>query len=159
MTIPFNSLLHIALGIGSVFVAVAFLLIRLRGSKNPVSLMKIIMPPLGMSTGFLMFLYPPMRIPWEWGVIAFLIGAIVLSYPLIQTTTFEKVDGFLYVKRSKAFILILIVLMMIRISLHRYIENFISIEQTGSLFFILAFGMLLPWRISMLIKYRKMMNK
>ncbi|MGZ4164949.1 MAG: CcdC protein domain-containing protein [Tumebacillaceae bacterium] len=44
---------------------------------------------------------------------------------------------------------------MIRVGLHSYVEEFISLPQTGAVFFILAFGMLLPWRIAMYVRYDK----
>lgn len=77
-----------------------------------------------------------------------------LSIPLIQTSKYEIIDGQVYLKRSRAFIYILLILFVIRMSLHTYIEHFISYYQTASLFFILAFGMLLPWRIAMYIQYK-----
>lgn len=156
MDITFRSIFQIFLGIGFIIIALSFLFIRLRGSTKPVSLKKIIIPPIGMSTGFLMFLYPPMRIPWEWAVGAFLIGAVFLSLPLIKTTKFVEVDGDIFAKRSKSFVFILIGLLILRISLHNYIEHIISVEQTGSIFFILAFGMILPWRAAMFVQYRNM---
>lgn len=153
---PIRTFFQLFLGIGSVVIALSFVLIRIRGSKKPVSIKKIIIPPLGMSTGFMMFLYPPMRIPWEWAVGSFLIGAVFLSFPLIKTTKFVEVDGEIYAKRSKSFIFILIGLLILRISLHNYVEQIISVEQTGSIFFILAFGMILPWRAAMLWQYHNM---
>ncbi|WP_312029473.1 CcdC protein domain-containing protein [Paenibacillus sedimenti] len=35
-------------------------------------------------------------------------------------------------------------------------EAFVSIYQTGAIFFILAYGMLLPWRVAMYAQYRKL---
>ncbi|MGA9175133.1 MAG: cytochrome c biogenesis protein CcdC [Thermoactinomyces sp.] len=130
--------------------------IRLRAAKKPTNAKKILIPPLGMSTGFLMFLYPPMRVPWSWAGIAFLAGAILFSYPLIKTSHFEMIDDKVYLKRSRAFIFILIGLFILRMILHDYIEHLVSVEQTAALFFILAFGMLLPWRLAMYMKYRKL---
>jgi membrane protein CcdC involved in cytochrome C biogenesis len=66
------------------------------------------------------------------------------------------VDGQIYLKRSRAFIFILIGLFVLRMALHTYVEHLISVEQTGSVFFILAFGMLLPWRLAMFMQYKKL---
>jgi len=129
--------------------------VRLKAANRPTSERKIIIPPLGMSTGFAMFLFPFMRVPLLWGIAAFLTGAAFFSYPLIRTSRFEARDGQIYLKRSKAFIAILLVLLVIRLILHDYVEQFVSLPQTGALFFLLAFGMLLPWRIAMLLGYRK----
>ena len=57
-------------------------------------------------------------------------------------------------ERSKAFLLILLGLFAIRIALHNYIGHLISPGQTGAVFFLLAFGMILRWRVAMLLEYR-----
>jgi membrane protein CcdC involved in cytochrome C biogenesis len=153
-TFPIN--LNFFAPIFAFLMASVMIIIRLRASKKPTNAKKILIPPLGMSTGFLMFLYPPMRIPWSWALIAFLAGALLFSYPLIRTSKFEIVDGQIYLKRSRAFIFILIGLFVLRMALHTYVEHLISVEQTGSVFFILAFGMLLPWRLAMFMQYKKL---
>jgi membrane protein CcdC involved in cytochrome C biogenesis len=141
----------------AVFMGIMMLFMRIRASGKPTNARKIIIPPLGMSTGFLMFLFPEFRIPLTWAAIAFLTGAIFLSIPLIKTSRFEVKGDQIYLKRSRAFILILVTLLVIRMALHSYIEQYhISIFQTGGLFFILAFGMLLPWRLAMLMRYKKL---
>ena len=55
-----------------------------------------------MSTGFLMFVEPQVRIPIWWAGIAFLVGWFIFSYPLIRSTKFEKVDGQIFMQKSKA---------------------------------------------------------
>ena len=138
--------------------AIIAIFVRIKAAGKPTNAKKILIPPLGMSTGFLMFLYPPVHIPWSWAIASFLIGALFLSIPLIHTSKFELIDGKVYLKRSKAFIMILFILFIIRMSLHTYIEHIISYYQTASLFFILAFGMLLPWRLAMYIQYKKLLS-
>lgn len=146
------------LQIGSTIViivgALTVILIRLRAAKHPTSAKKIMIPPLGMVTGFLMFLAPAMRIPVLYGVVAFLVGCL-FAIPLITSSRMKEVDGDIYLKRSPAFIIVLLSLLVIRIALHTYIERYVTIAQTGAVFFILAFGMLLPWRIVMLIRYKQ----
>lgn len=141
--------------IGFCMFAIMVIFIRLKAAQKPTSVKKIIIPPIGMSTGFFMFLFPPFRIDWLWALCSFLIGALFLSIPLIVTSKFETKGTAIYLKRSRAFIWILIILLVLRLSLHSYLEEFISLYQTAGLFFILAFGMLLPWRIAMLIQYKK----
>lgn len=136
--------------------ASTFFIIRLRATKKPTSTKKIIIPPIGMSTGFLMFLLPEFHIPITWAILSFLTGALFFSLPLIKTSTFEIKEDQIYLKQSRAFVFILTGLFLLRLALHNYIEHHISVFQTGSLFFLLAFGMLLPWRIAMLIQYRKL---
>jgi membrane protein CcdC involved in cytochrome C biogenesis len=138
-----------------IFMAVSVIIVRLKAGNRPVTIKKIIIPPLGMSTGFAMFVEPQMRIPVIYGVIAFVVGWLLFSYPLIRTTHFEmKEHDQVFAKRSSGFAFILIGLLVIRLALHEVIEQYVSILQTGSLFFILAFGMILRWRLFMLKKYR-----
>ncbi|MVO99307.1 DUF1453 family protein [Paenibacillus sp. N10] len=143
---------------GTLGMALLVLAIRMKASKRPVNAMKILMPPIGMSTGFLMFVAPMTRIPVTWGLLAFAVGAVVFAYPLIRSSGFTKQGDHVYLHRSKAFLFILIILLAIRMLLHGYVEEFISVYQTASVFFILAFGMLLPWRVAMYVQYRKLMN-
>lgn len=133
--------------------AVTVMFVRLRAARRPTSARRIIMPPLGMVTGFLMFVFPFMRISWLYGVAAFLAGCL-FSVPLIMSSHMQRVEGAIYLKRSPAFIIVLLALLVIRLSLHPYIERFVTIPQTGAIFFILAFGMLLPWRVAMYLRFR-----
>jgi len=133
--------------------------LRLRGTSKPTNLRKIIAPPLGMSTGFLMFIAPIVRVPWLWGLGAVAVGAVFFSYPLILTSHFETVDGQIYLKRSKIFIVIIIALLVVRILLHDVVEEHVTIPQTGALFFLLAFGMLVPWRIAMARRFMALKRK
>jgi len=87
---------------------------------------------------------------------AFLVGWFLFAYPLILGTKFEQVGSDLFVKRSKAFLLILVVLIVIRLALHGYVEQFVTLPQTGGVFFILAFGMILHWRLNMLLRFKRM---
>ncbi len=139
------------------FIAIAIitLIIRMRAVKRPTSVKKILIPPLGMSTGFVMFLYPKTQIPLSWAILAFMTGAIFLAIPLIKTSQFQIINNDIYLKPSKAFFFLLIFLLIVRLSLHTYIEQYISLYQTAGLFFTLAFGMLLPWRIAMYFQYKK----
>ncbi|MFC4076764.1 CcdC family protein [Salinithrix halophila] len=146
---------HLTVTLGTVIMALMFIIIRLRSARKPTNRMKILMPPVGMSTGFLMFLYPPARIPLSWGLAAFMIGAVLFAYPLIRTSRFHLVDGDIYLKRSKAFIWILFVLLGVRMLAHEYVEQLITLQQTAGIFFVLAFGMLLPWRLAMYRQYQQ----
>lgn len=130
--------------------------LRVKASKKPTNAKKILIPPLGMSTGFLMFIYPPTHIPISWALIAFLTGMIFLASPLILTSKFQVIDGEIYLKKSNALIGVLALLLILRLGLHGYIEQHISLFKTASLFFILAFGMLLPWRLAMYYQYKKL---
>ena len=127
---------------------------RVREGRSPVTLKKIIMPPLGMSTGFCMFIAPMCRIPFTWGLVAFLIGAIVLAYPLLLTSDLHYQNGVIMMKRSSAFFSVIIVLAVVRYLARGYFDRFLNLEQTGALFYLLAFGMILRWRAKLLFAYR-----
>ena len=131
---------------------------RIREGRSPVTVRKIVIPPLGMSTGFCMFIVPAFRVPWLWALAAFAVGAIVLAYPLIRTSRLDwHHDGeTVMMRRSAAFFIVVVVLAVIRFAAKDYLDRFISLEQTGGLFFILAFGMILRWRLSMLMEYRRL---
>jgi membrane protein CcdC involved in cytochrome C biogenesis len=147
---------HIGSIVVSVFAGLAVAFLRLRASNRPTSLRKIIIPPLGMSTGFLMFVAPVMRVPWLWALAAFAAGALLFAYPLIRTSKLERVGEEIVLKRSKTFVFIILGLLLVRLLLHEEIEQLITIPQTGALFFVLAFGMILVWRIGMLREYLKL---
>ncbi|CEH31312.1 hypothetical protein AM501_10540 [Aneurinibacillus migulanus] len=142
-------------GVIGIFMATIVLMVRMRASKKPASLKKIILPPFFMSTGFAMFLYPPMHVHVTYALFAFFVGAL-LSYPLIVTSKFEVVGRDIYLKRSKAFFFILVGLVLLRLALKSYVGMYVSIEETAGLFFILAFGMIVPWRVAMYFEYVKL---
>jgi membrane protein CcdC involved in cytochrome C biogenesis len=133
---------------------VGVLVWRIQETRTPVTVKKIVIPPLGMSTGFMMFVVPAMRVPWLWGVIAFLVGALVLSYPLARTSSLERSGDAILMRRSNSFLLILLGLLALRIGLHDYVGRLVPARQTAALFFILAFGMILRWRVGMYVRYR-----
>lgn len=130
---------------------------RLREVRTAVSLRKIIIPPLGMATGFSMFLVPAFRIPWLWAGAAFLIGAVVLAWPLLLTTRLIRMGSAIMMKRSSAFLAVLFVLAAVRFLARGYFDTILTVQQSAGLFFILAFGMIVRWRARLLIDFRKLM--
>lgn len=153
--LPSSINLHVLSTVGFICMALIVFLMRARAAKRPATVKRILMPPIGMSTGFLMFLVPETHIPLLFALVAFLVG-IMFSLPLIRTTRMEVVNEHVYVKPSKAFPLILFGLLVIRIVLHDYVQHYISVLQTASVFFILAFGMLGTWRLAMYCQFRKL---
>ncbi|MRN55382.1 CcdC family protein [Paenibacillus monticola] len=147
------SLLHIGSTLGAVFMALMVIVIRLKASSRPVTIRKIWIPPLGMSTGFAMFVVPEVRFPLWWAAIAFLTGWFIFAYPLIRSTIFEQRDGQIFAQRSKSFAFILLGLLLVRTLLHELINQYVSVPQSGGLFFILAFGMIVHWRLFMYRRY------
>ena len=129
---------------------------RMRETTRPVTPRKIVIPPLGMSTGFSMFAYAPARIPALWGVTAFAIGALILSYPLVRSSRLERQGDVVMLQRSRAFLWVIVGLFAVRFLARRYVEQYVSPIQTGSIFFVLAFGMILVWRVRMYVEYKKL---
>lgn len=135
---------------------VAILAWRVRESRRPVSLKSLIIPPLGMSTGFSMFVVPAFRIPLMWGLAAFVLGAFVFAYPLVSTPQLTVEDGLIMMRRSRWFLVVILALAAVRLGLREYISSIISVQQTAGLFFVLAFGMIVRWRTTLLMEYRRL---
>jgi membrane protein CcdC involved in cytochrome C biogenesis len=57
-------------------------------------------------------------------------------------------------KRSSAFFAVIIVLAVIRWAARDYFDRVLSLEQTGAIFYLLAFGMILRWRAKLFFAYR-----
>ncbi len=144
--------MSVASAVAGFFVILAW---RIREGRTAVTLRKIVIPPLGMSTGFCMFLVPAFRVHWTWAAAAFLLGAVALAYPLIRTSRLTLQGDVVMVQRSSSFFAVIVALAVIRIVAHSYLDTVMSIQQTAGLFFILAFGMILRWRLSMLFEYRR----
>ena len=147
---PIPSILVSAAGL------IAITMWRLREARNAVTLRKIVIPPLGMATGFSMFVAPAFRIPWGWAGLAFLIGALALAWPLLLTTRLERQGQAIMMKRSSAFLIVLLLLAVIRFAARGYFDTILTTQQTAGVFFILAFGMIVIWRGKMLMDYRRL---
>ena len=135
--------------------ASVMIVVRSRASKRPTSPKKIILPPLFMSTGAFMFFIPYFRLSWVLVLESLLVG-MLFSILLIITTRFEIKGEDIYIKPSKAFVFILIFLLIVRISLKYVLGQEIDLGELSGMFYLLAFGMLLTWRMAMLVKYNKL---
>jgi membrane protein CcdC involved in cytochrome C biogenesis len=49
---------------------------------------------------------------------------------------------------------VLLVLAAVRIAARGYLDTLLTVQQTAGLFFMLALGMILRWRVQMLLEYR-----
>jgi membrane protein CcdC involved in cytochrome C biogenesis len=156
MTMPS---LHVFSLLTSIAGAIAVLVWRVRETRTAVSARKIIIPPLGMATGFCMFLAPPFRVPWLWALVAFLTGALALAYPLLRTSRLTRDGDTVMAQRSHAFFAVVILLGGIRVAARNYLDSVLTVQQTAGLFFILAFGMILRWRTTMFLQYRALVKE
>ena len=129
---------------------------RVREGRSAVTVKKIVMPPVGMATGFCMFLVPAFRIPLLWALAAFLIGATILAYPLLRTSRLIRDGENVMMQRSNIFFVVIVALALIRIVARNYFDTLLTLNQTGALFFVLAFGMILRWRMNMYFQYRRL---
>jgi membrane protein CcdC involved in cytochrome C biogenesis len=127
---------------------------RVREARRALTVPAIILPPLGMSTGFTMFVVPDFRVPLAWALTAFLAGFLAFSYPLVRTSVLTRVGDQVLLRGSRAFLVVILALAALRLALHEYIGHFITPMQTAGIFFILAFGMIVRWRAHMLIRFR-----
>lgn len=140
----------------SLFGLLGVLAWRIREARGAVSIKKIVIPPLGMATGFSMFVVPAFRIPLTWAAVAFLIGAIALAYPLLLTSRLVRQGDAIMMQRSNAFFIVILALAAIRLLARGYLDTVLSVEQTGAVFYLLAFGMIVRWRTQMFLEYWKL---
>ncbi|WP_188455610.1 CcdC family protein [Virgibacillus oceani] len=145
----------IASTIGAACMAILMIFVRLKAAKKPATVKKIILPPIFMSTGALMFLFPQFRLNGQEIIEALVVG-VVFSFFLIRTSKFEIKEQDIYLIPSKSFVFILFGLLLIRILIKLAIGNTISLGETSGMFFLLAFGMIVTWRVAMLFKFKKL---
>lgn len=142
----------------AIFMAITMVFVRLKAAKKPMTEKGIILPPIMMSSGFLMFLFPEFHLTFLQVIEALVVG-VVFSSILIKTSKFKISGQHVYLIASKSFPFILIGLLAIRIILKLIVSQSIPLAETSGMFYILAFGMIVSWRIAMLIQYKKVKTK
>src|SRR5699024_5078832 len=83
-----ETILVTASSIIAVFMATTMIFVRMKAAKKPTSSKKIILPPIFMSSGACMFLFPEFRLSGIEIIEAVLVGAL-FSILLIKNTKFE----------------------------------------------------------------------
>ena len=151
-------LLVIVTSIGAILMAIFAMFIRMKAAKKPASVKKILLPPLFMSTGALMYIFPEFRLT-SIEIIESVIVGMLFSLLLIKTSKFEVKGEEIYLKRSRAFMIILIGLLVIRIVAKSILSTTIDFGELSGMFFLLAFSMILPWRIAMYRDFKKLYLK
>ena len=141
-------------------IVVAFLMgigvivIRMKAQQFPVNEKKIILPPFFMATGALMYVIPYFRLSGL-EIIECIILGLLFSTVLIWTSRFETDGHQIYMKRSKAFPIILITLLLIRTIIKVFVSSQIDPGEIAGMFFLLDFCMIVPWRLAMLYQFKK----
>lgn len=130
------------------------IVIRMKAQNFPVNEKKIILPPFFMATGALMYVIPYFRLTGT-EILESLVLGVLFSTVLIWTSRFEVKGSEIYMKRSKAFPIILISLLVIRTVIKIFISNEIDPGEIAGMFFLLAFCMIVPWRLAMYYNYKK----
>ncbi|MGE6259193.1 CcdC family protein [Heyndrickxia sporothermodurans] len=151
LEIVVSSVLALCMGLLVIFV-------RMKASHKPASAKKIILPPIFMSSGMLMFIEPFFRVTFS-EIIEVVIVGMLFSIVLVKTSRFEIRENDVYLKRSKAFGFILIGLLLIRIIAKLLLSTEIDVGQLSGMFYLLAFSMIVPWRVTMYLQYRKLLGE
>ncbi|PGP12564.1 hypothetical protein COA01_32630 [Bacillus cereus] len=152
--------MHLALisSVIAICMAMVVMFIRLKAAKEPATLKKIVLPPIFMSTGAFMYLLPEFRLTTSEIIEAVLVG-LFFSIFLIKTSKFEMREQDIYLQRSKAFIFILIGLIVVRLAFKSYLSQTIHLGQLSGMFFLLSFSMIVSWRIAMYRSFMKLKKK
>lgn len=137
---------------------IAVIIIRMKAQKFPINEKKIILPPFFMATGALMYVVPYFRLTGM-EILESIILGVIFSSVLIWTSKFEVQGSEIYMKRSKAFPIILISLLVIRTVIKIFVSNTIDPGQLAGMFFLLAFSMIVPWRLAMLYRFKKLQKQ
>ncbi|MEH6991747.1 cytochrome c biogenesis protein CcdC [Neobacillus drentensis] len=141
--------------IGAVFMGIFALFVRIKAAKKPTNVKKIILPPVFMSSGAFMYVVPQFRLTGM-EIIEVVILGMLFSILLIKTSKFEIRENEIYLKRSKAFIYILVGLLIVRLALKSILSTTIDFGELSGMFFLLAFSMIVPWRVAMYLDYKKL---
>ena len=64
--------------------------------------------------------------------------------------------AFVHGDLPRLIVIVVISLALIRIVARNYFDSLLTLNQTGALFFVLAFGMILRWRMNMYFQYRRL---
>ncbi len=118
---------------------------------------RILWPLLFLTPGILLF-FGPVHPAILQVSIAILIG-IIFAVPLIVLTNYERrEDGNIYTKKSVAFLITFIALVILRYGSRQYIVD-VDQQTIGLLFYVVAVSYIIPWRMACYIKFRKVWRK
>ena len=81
---------------------------------------------------------------------------IFLAFIQEVASKFEVKENQIYMQRSKAFMFILVGLLLVRLVAKIILGTTLELGTLSGMFFILAFGMIVPWRLAMYFQYKKL---
>ncbi|MED1040480.1 MULTISPECIES: cytochrome c biogenesis protein CcdC [Bacillus] len=141
----------------TVFLCVALLIFwrRYRSMYKPIkgTGKRILWPLLFLTPGILLF-FGPVHPAIVQVTIAASIG-VIFAIPLIFLTNYERrEDGNIYTKKSAAFLITFIGIVILRYSSRQYIVG-LDPQIIGLLFYVVAVSYIIPWRVACYIKFRK----
>lgn len=130
---------------------------RTRAMSRPIrgSGLRLLLPLLLLSLGLLGLLNPQLHLSVKEITLSLLFG-LALSVPMVLTTNYElREDGEIYARKSVAFIIVLIVIVLVRLGLRTYLQG-LDPAELGMIFYMVAVAYVIPWRIVSYIKFRKL---
>jgi membrane protein CcdC involved in cytochrome C biogenesis len=139
----------------AVFMTIFWMAFRQREAARPLSPRRILIPPLGMSTGSFMYLVPDFR-PDAPHVAQALVGGAICGAILVATTHLERKGGAVFLERSRAFLFIILGLIAVRWVARLALRQSIPFHQLSGMFFLLALVMIVMWRVAMYVRYRRL---
>ena len=141
----------------AVCMAVGAMFIRLKAAKKPATLKKLYFHHF-YEYGSVDVCFPEFRLTPAEMLEAIGVG-LFFSIFLIKTSKFEIRGQEIYLKRSKAFVFILIGLLVVRIVFKTYLSQSLDLGQLSGMFFLLAFAMIVSWRIAMYRSFTKLQKE
>ena len=141
----------------TVFLCTALLIFwrRYRSMYKPIkgTGIRILWPLLFLTLGVLWF-FGPVHPAILQAIIAAFIG-VLFAVPLIVLTNYERRDdGNIYTKKSAAFLITFIGLVVLRYGSRQYIVD-LDQQTIGLLFYVVVVSYIIPWRIASYIKFKK----
>lgn len=145
----------------TVFLCIALLIFwrRYRSMHKPIkgTGKRILWPLLFLTPGIVWFFGPVHPAILQVAIATFI--GILFSVPLIVLTNYERRDdGNIYTKKSAAFLITFIALIILRYGSRQYIID-LDQQTIGLLFYVVAVSYIIPWRIAGYIKFRKVWRR
>ncbi|MGF7032169.1 membrane protein CcdC involved in cytochrome C biogenesis [Paenibacillus mucilaginosus] len=129
---------------------------RIRAAARPVTGrgLRLLLPLLILPLGLPGVWNPQLHLTLKEVVLSLLFG-LLMSVPMILTTNYERrEDGRIYPVKSKAFIVVILALIALRLGLRSYLSA-LDPAELAMLFYLIAAAYIVPWRIAGFVKFRR----